>query len=152
MQRMIAEQRLAAVTDSLTGLRNRRYFEAHLEFDVARAARSGASLTFILLDLDQFKSVNDRFGHGAGDRVLCEVAGRLSAVTRAGDVLARYGGEEFAALIFGASLEEARATADRMRDSIGSRPFEVTPGVNIPDVVPLLVEVQRWPQRVQAAA
>ena len=92
MQRMVTVQRRAAMTDWLSGLPNRRYFETHLELDSARADRWGSHLTFILLGIDEFKVINDAYGHATGDRVLREAARRLSRVSKSADVLARYGG------------------------------------------------------------
>jgi len=125
LMRMISDQRRMAITDTLTGLRNRRYFEAHYAVDCSRARRSAESLSMVLFDVDFFKSVNDEYGHSAGDRVLAEIARRLSAQVRVGDVLARYGGEEFAMLLFGAHAAEARDVADRCRDAIATEPFVI---------------------------
>lgn len=132
---MIGDQRRMAITDLLRGLRNRRYFESHYTVDCARAKRSKERLSLVLFDVDFFKSVNDGYGHGAGDRVLAEIAGRLRAHLRAGDVLARYGGEEFAVLLFGAGTVEAHNTADRLREAVAAEPFEIGDGLQIPVTV-----------------
>jgi hypothetical protein len=87
-----------AARDRLTGVYNRGQFDAALEFEVGRALRMGHELTVAVLDLDHFKSINDTFGHAAGDRVLVEVAARLARGMRATDMIARYGGEEFVVL------------------------------------------------------
>ena len=128
MTRMVAQQREMAVTDPLTGLRNRRYFETHLEIEAARACRSRSPLAFVIFDIDFFKAVNDEFGHSAGDEVLREVAERLRRGSRAGDVLARYGGEEFAALLVGVTPEKAAEAAERMRQAIGTRAIALSNG------------------------
>jgi len=109
--------------DPLTGLANRRAFEEALAREVARAARDGAPLAVIALDVDHFKRVNDAHGHAAGDAVLAEVAARAAQALRAGDLLARVGGEEFAALLPGASLEAAAEAAERVRARIVALPI-----------------------------
>jgi diguanylate cyclase (GGDEF)-like protein len=128
---MVSEQRRIAVVDLLTGLRNRRYFETHYEIDCARAKRSGLPLSMVLFDIDFFKSVNDGYGHAAGDRVLREIADRLRLGMRQGDVLARYGGEEFVILLAGAGADEAQRTATRLSNAIKSEPFEVSADLQI---------------------
>ncbi len=106
-----------AVTDPLTGLRNRRYVRRHLE-GVLRNA--GAAV--LLIDVDRFKSVNDSLGHAAGDIVLREVAERVRAHIRAADVVARYGGEEFLVVMSGTAAEEAALVAERLRAAIAASP------------------------------
>ncbi|MBP2335108.1 diguanylate cyclase (GGDEF)-like protein [Saccharothrix coeruleofusca] len=122
---MAVDQRRLATTDSLTLLRSRRYFEARLADDVAAARRSGVPLGVVILDVDRFKSVNDRFGHPAGDRVLVEVADRLRAVAGPGAVLARYGGEEFAVVVTGPQAEDPSGLAERLRDGVSRRPVRL---------------------------
>jgi len=143
---MIGEQRRMAVTDSLTGLRNRRYFEMHYAIACARARRTRQTLSLVLLDIDFFKSVNDEYGHGAGDLVLAEMARRLGSTARAGDVLARYGGEEFAVLLFGVDATQAQEAANRFGAVIASAPFEI----GADHLVPLTVSagVVGFPQDV----
>jgi GGDEF domain-containing protein len=87
--------------DPLTGLRNRRRPERELQHAIAHAAKTSDGLALLFLDLDGFKSANDRGGHDAGDRVLCEVAQRLALGLRQGDFVARVGGDEFVALLPG---------------------------------------------------
>jgi two-component system cell cycle response regulator len=106
-----------AVTDTLTGLRNRRYVRRHLE-GVLR--NSGA--TVLLMDVDRFKSVNDTYGHAAGDVVLREVAERVRSHLRAADVVARYGGEEFLVVMSGSTAEDGHLVAERLRSAIASVP------------------------------
>ena len=79
----------------------------------------------LLLDIDRFKSINDGFGHDAGDEVLREFAARIRTLTRNVDLVARYGGEEIVVVVPEASLEEARVVAERIREKIGSTPFPV---------------------------
>jgi diguanylate cyclase (GGDEF)-like protein/PAS domain S-box-containing protein len=115
-------ERLAR-TDSLTQLANRHVLQEALAREAARRSADGQQLALVLLDLDLFKQVNDRFGHPAGDAVLVEVAQRLEETVRAGEVLARVGGEEFAWLLPACDAEEAVAAADRARAAIASEPF-----------------------------
>jgi diguanylate cyclase len=115
-------ERLAR-TDSLTRLANRHVLQEALEREGARRGNGQTQLALVLLDLDQFKQVNDGFGHPAGDRVLVEVARRLERTVRAGEILARVGGEEFAWLLPASSAAEAIAAADRARAAIAARPY-----------------------------
>jgi two-component system cell cycle response regulator len=112
-----------AVTDSLTGLRNRRYVRRHLE----SLLRTGATAAVLLIDVDRFKPLNDRHGHAAGDEALKEVSARLREHLRSVDVVARYGGEEFLVVMAGAGEEESAAVAERLRASIAERPLMVGP-------------------------
>jgi diguanylate cyclase (GGDEF)-like protein len=103
-----------ALTDALTGVANRRGLEQ--KFDALRA--TGQSVVLVMLDLDHFKQINDRFSHGVGDQVLRQAAVLMGAALRERDQLARYGGEEFTALLAGTDLPEALAAAERMRKSV----------------------------------
>ena len=104
----------AADTDYLTGLLNRRAFDAEFHGQVDRARRNRLPLTLAMFDLDHFKQINDRHGHAGGDRVLCEFAALLERELRGGDTLARVGGEEFAVVLFGVGLDEGVAFAERI--------------------------------------
>ncbi|MDV3458734.1 GGDEF domain-containing protein [Sphingomonas sp. HF-S4] len=115
---------LAAKEDMLTGVRNRRGFLA----DVAEMLPAERRGTIALLDLDQFKAVNDRFGHDEGDRVLRDFAARLSSELRRGDLVARWGGEEFAALFRGATEEEAGRVLARVSERLIAKPLIVVDG------------------------
>jgi diguanylate cyclase (GGDEF)-like protein/PAS domain S-box-containing protein len=108
-QRKLAEERLAhlAYHDPLTGLPNRALFSEHLEVALARAERSGRGIAVLYVDLDDFKLVNDSFGHGAGDELLIEVARRLREAVRSTDVVARQGGDEFLILVADLDVGEA---------------------------------------------
>lgn len=99
VQRLEDQMRHQVMHDTLTGLANRWQFSQHLERAMAQSTRSGQPLALMLLDLDDFKIVNDRHGHAVGDQVLVEVARRLKTVLRAGDLLARLGGDEFTVLL-----------------------------------------------------
>jgi diguanylate cyclase (GGDEF)-like protein len=104
-----------ADTDALTGLATRRSFRRQVDLELRRSARSGAAVSVILADLDFFKTVNDRFGHGAGDAVLVSFARSVQRALRDGDVAARYGGEEFSILLPAAELADAARVAERIR-------------------------------------
>jgi diguanylate cyclase (GGDEF)-like protein len=108
-----------SVTDELTGLSNRRAFEDALAGEVERARRFGSDLGLVLIDLDNFKSINDTYGHPQGDVVLREVARVLRESSREIDQPARYGGEELAVVLPGTDLEGAFNRAERIRDEIG---------------------------------
>ena len=134
----------ASLTDPLTGLRNRRYFSATIEADVSQALRSHADdhdphtrdLVFYLIDADNFKEVNDRYGHDVGDSVLVEMARRLSSSIRHSDVLVRWGGEEFLIVSRYTDRSEAELLAQRVLSAVADTPF--TLGISDRDDVPHL--------------
>jgi diguanylate cyclase (GGDEF)-like protein len=103
------------VTDALTGLANRRSLADNLERHLARFRRNGRPFCVLMLDLDHFKTVNDRHGHVVGDAVLCAFAATLAESVRSVDVVARYGGEEFTVILFETGRDEARESAERIR-------------------------------------
>jgi diguanylate cyclase (GGDEF)-like protein len=110
-----------AQRDALTGLNNRRVFDEHLDGLWVRASAEGRVLTIMLVDVDHFKTYNDRYGHQAGDHALQRVAATLQTfVTRPDDVLARYGGEEFAAVFYDVEADDAAEIAERMRRAVGA--------------------------------
>jgi diguanylate cyclase (GGDEF)-like protein len=118
LHRILARQ---AVTDDLTQLANRRRFEEALEHEVSRVRRFGGSLSLILADLDDFKAINDRFGHQLGDDVLRAFAEVVRKTVRAVDIPARPGGEEFAVILPGTDLGEATLVAERLRAQLAGR-------------------------------
>ncbi|GAA4978912.1 sensor domain-containing diguanylate cyclase [Kineococcus glutinatus] len=122
---LVHRLRLAAGTDGLTGLANRRTFDAGLDGHLARAERTGSPCSVLLIDLDHFKSVNDRHGHLAGDEVLTALAGVLAAGSRPGDLPARYGGEEFAVVLPDTDADAATAVAERLRAAVERMPASV---------------------------
>jgi len=114
-----------SVTDGLTRLHNHRFFQDHLPREIERCTRTGEPLSLLLIDIDDFKTLNDRHGHAAGDVVLSGVAGVMSDRVRAMDLLARYGGEEFALLASGTDLQSARVLAEDIRRAIEQAAFPV---------------------------
>jgi len=112
------------LTDTLTAINNRRFFDQRLKEEVEKAGRSGKPLSCMLLDVDYFKKVNDTYGHQVGDLVLREVAAIIRAQLRGSDVLSRYGGEEFSALLANTTPDEAMEVAERIRQSVEARLFD----------------------------
>jgi two-component system, cell cycle response regulator len=115
-----------ALTDELTGLYNRRYLFAHLDELIERVNQDGISTALLLLDIDRFKSINDTYGHAAGDGVLREVATRARNGVRSGDLVARFGGQEFVVVMPETDLWIARSLAERLRVAVAIEPFIVT--------------------------
>lgn len=117
----VANRRLKALAsvDSLTGISNRRHFVDQAKAEISRAQRQGLPLSVIMFDIDFFKTVNDRFGHEAGDQTLKALTSTVSGNLRAGDIFARLGGEEFILMLPGQDLDEAVQTADRLRALVG---------------------------------
>ena len=114
-----------AITDSLTGLYNRRYLEKHLQMLVDESLTTGANLSLLILDVDKFKRVNDQFGHDAGDMVLEQFATRLRRNVRGVDLVCRLGGEEFVVIMPDTFMTNAFIVAERLRHAISSKPFTI---------------------------
>ena len=114
---------LMSITDPLTGLHNRRYMEARLSEELNRSKRYDFPLSFMMIDIDDFKHYNDRNGHQAGDRALEITAQCLRSTLRKADVASRYGGEEFTILLPQTTMKEAGAIADRLRQQIMTARF-----------------------------
>ena len=115
-----------AITDQLTGLHNRRYMARHLDSLISNAQKSNKPLSFLIMDIDHFKSVNDTHGHDIGDEVLREFANRISANIRGIDLACRYGGEEFVVAMPDTDLDLAYTIAERLRKSVETTPFEIS--------------------------
>jgi len=116
---------LMAVTDGLTGLFNHRFIFERLEEETAKVARYGRPLSIIMLDIDNFKAVNDTFGHRAGDDVILSVAHAIMACIRKTDVAGRYGGEEFLVLLPETDLASAKVVAEKIRSTVAQLSFEI---------------------------
>lgn len=127
----IVEVSQAAIRDSVTGLANRQYLDSRLRTEMHRAVRLGQPLALMLVDIDNFKAVNDTWGHLEGDRVLRDIAILLSEHVRMFDVCTRYGGEEFAILMPGAEQAVAIQVAERVRKAVEQAYGEGRSGVHI---------------------
>jgi two-component system cell cycle response regulator len=125
----LAKKRQLAMTDPLTSLYNRRYFMRHFSRELKRAQRYGGTVSLLMLDIDNFKRINDTYGHGVGDAVLKRFS-RLTckSLQRATDWCARMGGEEFAVVLEGTTLTDARACAEKIRRSIASSNIDTSAG------------------------
>jgi len=122
-RRFEAELRRLAITDSVTEVWNRRYGEDLISAELARSRANGRPVTLLMLDIDHFKSVNDRYGHQAGDHVLAEVSRRLQDSLPSTDMVARWGGEEFVTLLRDCNIDDALTMAEKIRGRIGDTPF-----------------------------
>jgi diguanylate cyclase (GGDEF)-like protein len=120
-----------SITDSLTKLYNSRHFFRQLKQEVERTERYGQPLSLILLDIDNFKSYNDTYGHMEGDRVLATLAAVIRKNLRTSDTGFRYGGEEFTVLLPQTELESALAAAERLRESFAETTLSPLPGVDV---------------------
>jgi diguanylate cyclase (GGDEF)-like protein len=132
----VAKLQEYANRDGLTGIANRRFFEARLRDEFTRWQRYGGDMSMLLFDLDHFKKINDQFGHGAGDTVLRVIAQRVAGVVRAQDMFGRFGGEEFALLLPCTPLEDAMRVAEKIRLVIEQTPLELI-GTSVPVTVSL---------------
>jgi two-component system cell cycle response regulator len=119
---LIEETRQLALTDGLTGLYNRRHATKRLEEEIARARRNNKGLCVAMCDVDHFKAINDEFGHGAGDRVLQQIATSLTEYVRRNDIVSRWGGEEFLVIFSEIKLTAARIVAERLRGRLANTP------------------------------
>lgn len=130
IESMLAQERLkqAGLTDGLTGVQNRRYFEHRCLVEISQSRRYKHALACMFLDIDKFKRINDTYGHQSGDEVLRKAAGLIQNSLRAGDTIARYGGEEFVVLLPQTSLLHAKEVAERIRRGIETAHFQSTAG------------------------
>jgi diguanylate cyclase (GGDEF)-like protein len=121
-----------AMRDPVTGIANRRVFDETLERDLERCRAAGDTVTVVLVDIDNFKQVNDEYGHATGDAVLCAVADALARDTRDLDVVTRWGGDEFAIVLPGTSIADAGAVAVRlctaMANAVSDPPISLSMG------------------------
>ena len=123
VQLLIDELCALTLSDGLTGLGNRRFFDQRLEYEVQRVHRDYAPCSLLLADLDLFKSINDRYGHDAGDRALKATALALQVTLRQTDIICRFGGEEFAAILPATGIAEAIRAAERLRQAVDRLPL-----------------------------
>jgi len=126
--RLFAEVQRLSITDELTGAYSRRHFFAIADQELQRASRYGHGFAIIMLDIDHFKQVNDKYGHLIGDKVLKRLAGDLRKIVRGMDFVCRYGGEEFVILLPEVNINRAERTAIRLREYIENNPFETEQG------------------------
>jgi diguanylate cyclase len=144
-------------TDGLTGLANRREGFAQADKELGRYRRSGRAAVLVLLDIDHFKDINDRYGHPAGDEVLCAVAETLRGCCRGVDVVARYGGDEFLLVLTETDLSGAEAVARRIRGQLDTRMFDdyselrCTVSVGAAQAGPETASVDAWMLAADAA-
>jgi diguanylate cyclase (GGDEF)-like protein/putative nucleotidyltransferase with HDIG domain len=121
-----------SLTDPLTGLPNTRYMFLHLSRELARAERMKSEVALLVMDLDNFKEINDTYGHSAGDRALREVAGVLKAAIRPYDICIRYAGDEFVVLLAGCGAEEGERKRLELQRAVEDVVFEARPGRRVP--------------------
>ena len=132
--RIQVESERVAMTDGLTGLHNRRWLSDSFKRQMHRCELDKLPCTVIMLDIDHFKEVNDRYGHIAGDRILCSVAQALLNTMRPADLIARYGGEEFALCLPDTSIKDSRLISERLRISIANTTTTFEEGKLLPAV------------------
>ena len=123
LRRNFEEVRREAMTDALTGIANRKYFDIHLRTSMLHSMENGRPLSLVLVDIDHFKNFNDKYGHQTGDDVLRLVAHTLASNIKGRDTAARYGGEEFGVILPDTILETARILAENIRTSINNKRF-----------------------------
>ncbi len=123
LEQEVHELRVTSTTDHLTGVHNRRFFDEHLGIEFQRASRFGLPLALAMLDIDEFKSLNDDLGHECGDQVLKEIADTIRQQLRSVDILARYGGDEFALVLPGTDVPGAMSTVEKIRAAINAKAF-----------------------------
>ncbi len=124
-----------AITDGLTGLHNRRFMGTHMEQALEQAQRHGRDLAVMIADMDHFKSVNDGYGHDAGDAVLRELADRIRSSIRGADLACRYGGEEFVVIMPDTDIAAAGVVAERIRSRVAGEPFRLPDGRLLPRTI-----------------
>lgn len=142
-KQLLEETRLLAETDGLTGLYNHRYFKQSLADELKRIKRMGGYVSVLMMDIDDFKKINDNCGHTVGDEVLVYVAKVIKESLREIDIVARYGGEEFAVILPGSDKEATIQVAERLRVTIESS-VDINPSCNI-DMVTVSMGLATYP-------
>lgn len=134
LENSLNHERLKQVglTDPLTGIYNRRYFETRCHEEIANVRRYLTSLTCMFLDIDKFKRINDEFGHPAGDEVIRNIAKLIKSQLRSNDILARFGGEEFVVLLPQTGIQRACEIAERIRHLIATKPLRLSDAKELP--------------------
>ena len=131
LQEVMLELKLMALIDPMTKLYNRRYFSKISKHLLAISKREKSDLSIIMLDIDRFKAVNDKYGHQAGDDAIIALSSKLMTHKREADILCRYGGEEFVMLLPNTSQEGARVVAERIREDIEHSTISLTTGQDL---------------------
>ncbi|WFC12248.1 sensor domain-containing diguanylate cyclase [Aeromonas salmonicida] len=144
--RLVEELRVAATTDPLTGIANRRRFDELVKQEVQRCQRFGHTMSLLLLDIDHFKQVNDTHGHQQGDQAILSLVRRIAKQLREVDILGRWGGEEFIILLPETSLDLAWASAERIRLAIASESHPLGADIEIPLTVSIGISASQGPQ------
>jgi diguanylate cyclase (GGDEF)-like protein len=159
LRRKNDELEFLAVTDHLTGVHNRRFFDAKIEEEIHRAEQLSYPLVLLFIDLDVLKGVNDQYGHPVGDAVLVAVAKTITDSLKETDVVARYGGDEFCAIAPGAKKEKALEIGERVRERIeklefrsGGKKFWVTVSIGIAEFGPTINTAKKLINNADAAA
>jgi diguanylate cyclase (GGDEF)-like protein len=129
--RLVQQLRDAAETDSVTGVYSHRHLQDRLRQETTRASRAGTSLSVLMVDLDEFKGVNDEHGHQAGDRVLRAIAAALRGAVRGGDLVARYGGDEFVVLMPDTDATAAAVVAERAQGAVAALAHPMADGSEV---------------------
>jgi diguanylate cyclase (GGDEF)-like protein len=124
LQQQNQELKVAATTDALTGLSNRKRFDEFLAEQFAASVKAGKLLSLLMIDIDKFKSINDKFGHPAGDAVIRTIGKLIKTAARKQDLAARYGGEEMVLVLPGTSRAIASAIAETIRKAIAAKPVQ----------------------------
>ncbi len=132
-----------SITDGLTKLHNHRFFQEQLEREIRRARRTGEALAMLICDIDDFKALNDRQGHKAGDELLMGLANKLSECVRETDLLARYGGEEFVILAAHTDLEGGIRVAEKVRTVVENEDFFLD-GAEVPTNITVSIGVAEF--------
>ncbi len=148
------QQRLQqmGLTDPLTRIHNRRYFDQRLQEEVATVNRTGQPLSCMFIDIDHFKQINDTLGHQAGDQVLRELATLVNRMLRHNDVFCRYGGEEFVVLLPATAPDECHQLAERIRHLIEQHRFVLTPGDSLGVTISIGISCLETPHSSEVAA
>jgi two-component system cell cycle response regulator len=140
------------ITDPLTGIRNQRYFDQRLQEEVLAAQREQNPISFLFIDIDDFKPLNSSHGHRAGDDIIRAVASRMALPLRKFDVYARYGGDEFVVLLPEAGLEDATGVAERIRDQVSIKPVLLHNGQRVDVTVSVGVASCEHPEELPDVA